>query len=143
MSRVAATEEQRLEVLRRRAAGETYRAIAAAVFGSSRLKDRVARIVRDAIAGAGDDEPSGDQAGERLRAELEHLLRPSTRADRRESLAARAGELLVAYRGHLLERLRIPGAHVTASEISAIVALELKVENLAQLERLRELTRER
>ena len=42
------TAAQQAEVLRRLEAGETYRAVALAVFGGAGAKDRVARIVRRA-----------------------------------------------------------------------------------------------
>ena len=122
------TPEQRAEVLRRAAAGESNREIAAAVFGDARYRGRVERIRRKAP-----DAPD-NAAGERPVIELQ-LDRHAPPAD-----AAYWRELMSHSRRALEERLE-RGEDVPAREFTALLKLEQHVANLEQFERSRDLTR--
>lgn len=124
------SEQQRTEVLRRVAVGESDREIAAAVFGDSRYRGRVERIRRQRAPQVSED------PAELPRIEL-RLDRDAPPAD-----AAYWRELVLHSRRALEQRLE-GGQPVAARELKQLLELEQRVANLLELQRLRELTRER
>jgi hypothetical protein len=132
--RLASTREQREQVLRLVAEGESRRSVAREVFGDERLRGRVDRIVREADLGGN---------GPRIEEMLERLDEPPTDTthvnDERPSLE----DLAARYAHQLRQRLDDPKERVSAGELLAFARLELWIENKRRVEKLNELTRER
>ena len=135
--RLLATAEQQEEVLRRRDAGESLREIAAAVFGSERLKDRVARILRQP------EEQLQSEVAELVGAEegaLETRLKALAGELTDEERVRRTRRLLELQRQRFEERLA-KGEPTRASELLAMERLDMLLDSREEFFRLREMTR--
>ncbi len=122
------SESQRQEVLRRVAAGESNRRIAAEVFGDARYRGRVERIRWAATRAA--------RSGEPPLTPIEHTLDDAAPpAD-----PAYWHELVAHGRRGLKERLA-RGENLSLRQLDTLLSLEVRVAKLETFERLQDMTR--
>lgn len=130
MGRRLTTSEQRAELERLRVEGASLRAIALEVFGSERLKDRVARELRLS------HKPS--RPGSEVPLEPDESLYDQPLPDDLPAMRRR----VAGVRRQIDERLA-RGGRVAPSELKALMRVELWLHHAEELEKLNELTRER
>lgn len=128
----ASTRDERLRVRVLAAEGFSQREIAQRVFGDERFRGRVERILKRAR----DPGPSFEDAND-LFAHLETLAR-----ELKGATLPDLDELVSLYKRRSLEkRLEEAPERVRASELAALLHLEIRLEQRRMYERARELTR--